>query len=76
MLKHIKATYSNKVFDVAGLEQSPLTNFNFSNSLVTASNIGTFDFTEGWSFNNFKMSVTKKKNFAKTASKEEEERLK
>jgi polygalacturonase len=75
-VNNIKATNSNKVFEVAGLEQSALTNFNFSNSLVTASTIGTLDFTEGWNFNNFKMSVTKKNNPVKAASKEEEERLK
>lgn len=75
-VNNIKATNSNKVFEVAGLEQSALSNFNFSNSLVTASTIGTLDFTEGWNFNNFKMSVSKKNNVAKAASKEEEERLK
>ena len=75
-VNNIKATNSNKVFEVAGLEQSPLTNFNFSNSKVSASAIGTLDFTEGFSFNNFKMSVTRKPFPLKTTAKEEEERLK
>jgi polygalacturonase len=75
-VNNIKATNSGKVFEVAGLEQSALTNFNFSNSVVTASTIGSLDFTEGWKFNNFNMSVTKKNNVVKAASKEEEERLK
>jgi polygalacturonase len=75
-VNNIKATNSNKVFEVAGLEQSALTNFNFSNSFVTASTIGTLDFTEGWNFNNFNMSVTKKNKTTIAANKEEEERLK
>ena len=75
-VSNIKATNSNKVFEVAGLEQSPLTNFNFSNSFVTASAIGTLDFTEGFNFNNFKMSVTKKNILQKAGGIADEERLK
>ena len=75
-VNNIKATNSNKVFEVAGLEQSPLTNFNFSNSVVTSSTIGTLDFTEGFNFNNFKMSVTKKNIVQKVGGIEDEERLK
>ena len=75
-VNNIKATNSNKVFEVAGVEQSPLVNFNFNNSSVTASNIGTLDFTEGFNFTNFKMSVTKKPFPVKTGGKEDEERMK
>jgi polygalacturonase len=75
-VNNIKATNSNKVFEVAGLEQSPLTNFNFSNSKVTSSTIGTLDFTEGFNFNNFKMSITKKNMVQKVGGIEDEERLK
>lgn len=75
-VNNIKATNSNKVFEVAGLEQSPLKNFNFSNSVVTASSIGTLDFTEAFNFNNFKMSVTKKPLVQKAGGIEDEERLK
>ena len=74
-VNNIKATNSNKVFEVAGLEQSPLVNFNFTNSYVTASAIGTLDFTQGWNFNNFKMSVTNKSVLKKEAGKENAERL-
>jgi len=75
-VNNIKATNSNKVFEVAGLEQSPLTNFNFSNCIVTSSTIGTLDFTEGFIFNNFKMSVTKVNAVEKTGGVAEDERLK
>ena len=75
-VSNIKATNSDKVFEVAGLAQSPLTNFNFSNSIVTSSTIGTLDFTEGFNFNNFKMSVTKKNIVQKVGGIEDEERLK
>jgi hypothetical protein len=73
---NIKATNSNKVFEVMGLEQSLLSNFNFSNSLVTASSIGTLDFTNNWNFNGFKMSVIKKAGPAAPTGKEDAERLK
>ena len=75
-VNNIKATNSNKVFEVAGLEQSALVNFNFTNCFVTAATIGTLEFTEGWNFNNFKMSVTKKALPVNTGGKEDEERLK
>ena len=75
-VNNIKATNSNKVFEVAGLEQSALVNFNFNNCFVTAGTIGTLEFTEGWSFNNFKMSVTKKALPQSAGGKEDEERLK
>ena len=74
-VNNIKATNSNKVFEVAGLEQSPLLNFNFANSYVTASTIGTLDFTEGWNFSNFKMSVRNKSVLKKETGKENIERL-
>ena len=51
-------------------------NFNFTNSFVTASSIGTLEFTEGWNFNNFRMWVTKKALPVTTGAKEDEERLK
>jgi polygalacturonase len=75
-VNNIKATNSDKVFEVAGLEQSALTNFNFSNCFVTAATYGTLEFTEGWSFTKFKMSVTKKAMPKKAGAKEDEERLK
>ncbi len=76
-VNNIKATNSNKIFEVAGLEQSALTNFNFSNSYCTAFTIGTLDYTENWNFNNFKMAVTKKpaQVITKPLTKEEFERL-
>ncbi len=75
-VSNIKATNSNKVFEVTGLEQSALTNFNFSNCILTAATIGGLEFTEDWSFNKCKMSVTKRPLPIKTGGIEDEERLK
>ncbi|MEO6550920.1 MAG: glycoside hydrolase family 28 protein [Ferruginibacter sp.] len=75
-VNNIRATNSNKVFEVAGLEQSHLGNFNFANSTVTASAFGTLDFTEGWNFSNFNVSVIKKAQLTKEGGIENEERLK
>ena len=73
---NIKATNSNKVFEVTGLAQSKLTNFNFTNCFVSASTIGTLEFTENWNFNRFKMAVSNKALPKKTGKVEDEERLK
>lgn len=75
-VNNIRATNSNKVFEVTGLEQSALRNFNYSNCYVTAATIGALEFTEDWSFTNFKMSVTKKPLPLQAGAKEDEERLK
>jgi len=75
-VNNIKATNSGKVFEVTGLEQSALTNFNYTNCFLTASTIGTLEFTEGWNFTNCKMSVTKKPLPKAAGAKEDEERLK
>ncbi|MEP7323365.1 MAG: glycoside hydrolase family 28 protein [Saprospiraceae bacterium] len=75
-VSNIKATNSNKIFEVEGLEQSRLSNFNFTNCVVTAASMGTLEFTEVWNFNHFKISVTKKPPPIKTGTLAEEERLK
>ncbi|MCW3089779.1 MAG: glycoside hydrolase family 28 protein [Ferruginibacter sp.] len=75
-VNNIKATNSNKVFEVTGLERSHLVNFNFTNSVVTAAAFGTLDFSEEWNFNNFKVSVIKKNDLEKKTGIENEERLK
>jgi len=73
---NIKATNSNKIFEVNGLEQSQLVNFSFANCYITASTIGSLEFTQDWSFTNFKMSVVKPAIAKKEAGIENEERLK
>jgi polygalacturonase len=75
-VNNITATNSNKIFEVTGLEQSPFLNFNFANSYVTASTIGSLEFTQDWNFSNFKMSVVKPAVAKKEAGIENEERLK
>ena len=72
----IKATNSNKIFEVTGLEQSPFVNFNFTNSKITGASIGSLEFTQDWSFSNFKMSVVKALVAKKETGIENEERLK
>jgi polygalacturonase len=75
-VNNIKATNSNKIFEVTGLKQSALINFIFNNSMVSAASIGSLDYTENWSFNNFKMSVTQKPQPKTSGAIEDEERLK
>lgn len=72
----IKATNSDKVFEIAGLPQSRLQDFVFTNSTVTAGSIGSMEFTSGFVFNDFKMSVTQPKAEKKPGSIEDAERLK
>ncbi|HEX5025584.1 MAG TPA: glycosyl hydrolase family 28 protein [Agriterribacter sp.] len=75
-VRNIKASNSLKIFEVAGLEESVLANFNFNDCVFTAAAIGTLKFTEGWNFGNVKISVTQNATPKTVGTKEEAERLK
>ena len=76
-ISNITATNSGKAFEAAGLEQSLLSNFIYSNCTITAVNLGTLEFTKDWKFNNVVYSAVKKQaEPAKPAGKEQDERLK
>jgi polygalacturonase len=75
-INNIKATNAQTVFVSGGYPQSTLKNFVFTNSSVSAAALGTMEYTEGWQFNNFKISIDKTAPPAKQEGQEHEERLK
>jgi hypothetical protein len=60
-IDNIKATNSGNAFVAAGLEQSLLSNFIFTNSFISSVNMGTLEFTRDWKFNNVSYTALKKK---------------
>ncbi|MEI9944666.1 MAG: glycosyl hydrolase family 28 protein [Chitinophagaceae bacterium] len=76
-INNVKITNAQKAFEVAGLPQSKIGNFNFTNCYVAAAVLGTMEFTEGWSFNDMKLDISNKTEEKKAAGAiEEQERLK
>jgi polygalacturonase len=75
-INNITATNSGKAFDAAGLEQSLLNNFVYTNCIITATNLGTMEFTKNWKFNNVVYGSVKKQDPAKPGGIEQQERLK
>jgi hypothetical protein len=77
-ISNIKATHSVNAFGGTGLEQSLLSNFVYSNCVITSVNIGQVDYTKGWKFNNVVIDTDKRLSPEppKPADKEQQERLK
>jgi polygalacturonase len=75
-ISNIKANNARVAFDAVGYPQSALKNFVFSNSIITAAVLGTMEYTEGWQFNNFSVSVSKAAPAIKANGQANEERLK
>jgi polygalacturonase len=76
-INNIIATNSGNTFVAAGLEQSLLRNFVYSNCVISAVNLGTMEFTKDWKFNNIMYSAVKKPIAAqKPESPESSERQK
>jgi Glycosyl hydrolases family 28 len=76
-ISNITATNSGNAFVAAGLEQSLLTNFVYTNCTISAVNLGTLEFTKGWKFNNMVYTAVKKPQApAKTEGIEGQERQK
>ena len=75
-VSNVTATNVQNVFSVVGLEQSQLTNFNYSNSKISADAYGPVEYTKGWKFNNVVLDIQKIKPSTKPQPKEVEERLK
>ena len=59
-ISNIKATNATNAFTAAGLEQSLISNFKFTDCIISAVNMGTLEFTKDWSFNNVLYSAVKK----------------
>ncbi|MDE3236984.1 MAG: glycoside hydrolase family 28 protein [Bacteroidota bacterium] len=76
-VSNVKVTNANNAFVGSGYEQSLLENFVFTNTSITASSIGLFEFTKDWKFNNVLLDVNKRFSpQQKVRGKEQEERLK
>lgn len=76
-INNVKITNAQKAFEVNGLENSQIENFNFSNSSVTAAVLGEMVFAKNWAYNNFNISISQKpEEKKKTGGIEETERLK
>jgi len=76
-ISNVKITNAQKVFEVSGLENSLIENFNFTNSSVTAAILGEMVFTKNWTYKNFTTSISQKpEEKKKTEGVEAQERLK
>ena len=76
-IKNVKITNAQKAFEVNGLENSQIENFEFTNSSVTANILGEMEFARSWTYKNFKVSVSQKTvEKKKLVGIEEQERLK
>ena len=75
-INNVKITNAQKAFEVNGLENSQIENFNFTNSSVTTAVLGEMQFAKSWTYNNFKISVSQKMEEKKKTGVEEQERLK
>ena len=75
-ITNITATHAKVAFDAVGYPQSTLKNFVFTNSTVSAEVLGTMEYTEGWKYNNFNLSIDKAAPPAKVNGIENQERLK
>jgi len=75
-ITNITATHAKVAFDAVGYKQSTLKNFVFTNTTVSAAVLGTLEYTEGWKYNNFTLSIDKNAPPPKAKGIENEERLK
>jgi polygalacturonase len=74
-IENVKITHAQKAFEVNGLPQSLFENFYFTNSFVSAQELGSMEFTKGWEFKNFGLDISQKGKRGKSAGVEENERL-
>jgi polygalacturonase len=76
-ISNVKITNAYKAFEVNGLENSQIENFNFINSSVSAAMLGEMVFAKNWKYKNFEISVTQKpEEKKKVGGIAEDERLK
>jgi polygalacturonase len=76
-ISNVKMTNAQKAFEVNGLPQSLISNFNFTNSFISAQVLGTMEYTKDWKFKNFDINISKKEEEKKKPTGiEEQERLK
>jgi hypothetical protein len=58
-ISNVKITNAQKAFEVSGLENSLLENFNFTNSSVTAAILGEMVFTKNWHIKTLQLQFLK-----------------
>lgn len=77
-INNVKISNAQKAFEVNGLPQSLIQNFNFTNSFISAQTIGTMEFTKAWKFTNTTIEISNKAPEKKKEPTgiEEQERLK
>jgi len=76
-INNVKITNAQKAFEVGGLPESQIANFNFINSSVSAAVLGEMIFAKNWKFKNFELTVSQKpEEKKKPTGIEEQERLK
>jgi polygalacturonase len=77
-INNVKISNAQKAFEVNGLPQSLIGNFNFTNSYISAQTIGTMEYTKAWKFINTTMEISNKPAEKKKEPTgiEEQERLK
>lgn len=77
-ISNITVTHAGNAFGAAGVEQSLISNFVFTDCNISAGNVGVLEFTKGWKFNNVILDIDKRVLPApeKSGEKQIEERLK
>lgn len=75
-IDNVKVTHAQNAFEVIGLPQSRIRNFQFTNSSVHANAFGTMEYTEGWKFDNFNFNISVPAQQIGKLGVEEKERLK
>ena len=76
-IRNVKITNAQKAFEVNGLANSPIENFHFEQSLVSATVLGDMVHAKNWTYKDFTINITQKPDDKKkTGGIAEEERLK
>ena len=75
-ISNIKAINGENAFVANGLESSLISNFVFTDCIISANNMGTLEFTKDWKFNNMTYTAIKKQPVQTTEDKEPNERTK
>ncbi len=60
-ITNVKATNCTTAFVGGGYEKSLLENFVFTNCVITATQLGTLEYTKGWKWNNTSLDISIKK---------------
>lgn len=74
-IENVKATNVNIAIVAGGLPESLIRNFNFKNCTIKARSLSEIEYAEGWTFDNFKVSISKKEAAKGPDNIEETERL-